>query len=95
MFRILQETLTNISRHALASCVYVHLKTRGDELILDIKDNGVGISEEQITSSRSIGLVGMRERAGDLGGNVNISRMAGGGTQVLLKVPLAGNHTHQ
>ena len=95
LFRILQETLTNISRHALASCVYVHLKTRGDELILDIKDNGVGISEEQITSSRSIGLVGMRERAGDLGGNVNISRMAGGGTQVLLKVPLAGNHTHQ
>jgi PAS domain S-box-containing protein len=89
VFRILQEALTNVTRHAEASRVEITLKTKGEHLLLTVTDNGRGISEDQTTSDHSIGLVGMRERAGGLGGRVVIQPNPTGGTTVEARIPLA------
>jgi signal transduction histidine kinase len=88
-FRIFQETLTNIIRHANARAVDVQLREVGGELVLTVKDNGRGISEEEIANTRSIGLVGMRERAMLIGGEVTLAGSPGKGTTVTLHVPLS------
>ena len=62
LFRILQETLTNIARHAKASRVDVSLKRRGGLLVLSIKDNGIGLPSEKVNHHESFGLMGIRER---------------------------------
>jgi signal transduction histidine kinase len=89
-FRILQEALTNIARHAGARRVEVRLSIRGPELHLEIQDDGVGIDTERIADSRSLGLVGMRERARVFGGSVAVAPAAGGGTLVSAAIPLRG-----
>jgi signal transduction histidine kinase len=81
MFRIVQEALTNVVRHARASRVEI----RGDEekgLHLDIRDNGVGISKESLSDYRSMGLLGMKERARSIGGQLIVRPGPGGGTVV-------------
>jgi signal transduction histidine kinase len=88
LFRILQEALTNISRHAEASMVRVSLEESGNILAVSIIDNGKGICESSIADSDSLGLIGMRERARHFGGEVNISRLAEGGTTVCMSIPL-------
>jgi signal transduction histidine kinase len=88
-FRIFQETLTNIIRHAGATEVAVHLKEKEERIILEVRDNGRGISLEEISNTRSMGLLGMKERAALLGGEFKIGRVRGGsGTQVTVSVPL-------
>ena len=87
VFRILQEALTNITRHAKASNVNVSLEKQNHDLVMFIADNGVGISDDALTSNNSIGLIGMRERAESIGGNINISRMHDGGTRLVLSIP--------
>jgi signal transduction histidine kinase len=87
-FRIFQETLTNIIRHAGATRVDVHLKEEEGRLILEVKDNGRGITREQMSNVKSIGLLGMRERAALLGGEVNITGMPKKGTKVIVSIPL-------
>jgi signal transduction histidine kinase len=62
-FRIFQESLTNIARHALATRVVIKLKNVGDRVILTVQDNGRGIISEQVANPRSFGIIGMRERA--------------------------------
>jgi signal transduction histidine kinase len=87
-FRIFQETLTNVIRHAGATQVTVQLKERGDEIVLEVRDNGRGISREEIGNTKSMGLLGMRERAMLLGGEFKIGRiMAGKGTKVTVSIP--------
>jgi signal transduction histidine kinase len=94
-FRIFQETLTNIIRHAGATQVTVHLKQRDARIILEVKDNGRGISAEEISNTRSMGLLNMRERAGLLGGDFKISAGAGGkGTKVTVSIPIAHANGH-
>ncbi|HZM85637.1 MAG TPA: PAS domain S-box protein [Blastocatellia bacterium] len=88
-FRIFQETLTNVARHSGASAVAVSLDRRGDALALEIKDNGKGISEADISGRGSLGLLGMRERAQLLGGELKISGAPGEGTTVIVRIPLA------
>jgi PAS domain S-box-containing protein len=88
IFRILQEALTNVARHSGATLGEINLSSVGEELRLRIQDNGKGISEDQIASSRSLGLVGMRERARALGGDLKILGGSGGGTTVTLAIPL-------
>ena len=88
VFRILQEALTNVARHAEASRVEITLRTKGEHLLLTVTDNGRGISEDQATSDHSIGLVGMRERAGGLGGRVVTQPNPSGGTIVEARIPL-------
>jgi PAS domain S-box-containing protein len=88
LFRIFQEALTNVVRHARASAVEVTLAERSGTFALRIRDNGVGISERQARDPRSIGLLGMRERAAFIGGSFDIAGRRGKGTAVSVKVPL-------
>jgi signal transduction histidine kinase len=89
-FRIYQETLTNIIRHAKATRVDVRLVEEAGHLVMTVSDNGRGISEEELASTRSLGLVGMRERAMLIGGEVTLHGAPGKGTTVTLRVPLNG-----
>jgi len=86
-FRIFQETLTNIIRHASASAVEVRLLDTAGHLVLEVKDNGRGISEDEIHNTKSIGLLGMRERAALLGGEVRWRGEPGNGTTVSVRIP--------
>lgn len=95
-FRIFQESLTNIIRHAGADRVEVRLAEQNGQVVLQIKDNGRGISEAEIHNSRSIGLLGMQERAALLGGQVSWQGRPGQGTSVTVRIPQgagpAGGH---
>jgi signal transduction histidine kinase len=87
LFRILQEALTNVARHSRASVVSVTLDDSGADLVLEVRDDGIGISPSAAANTRSIGLTGMRERAQLVGGGLSISRAAGAGTIVRAQVP--------
>lgn len=87
MFRILQEALTNVIRHAQASHVTVRLMEELEHIVLMIMDNGKGIEDPQISNSHGLGLVGMRERAAALGGRIEIARSPGEGMTVVAKIP--------
>jgi PAS domain S-box-containing protein len=86
-FRILQETLTNVARHAHATRVNIDLRVSVEELRLEVRDNGRGISEAELASPRSLGLIGSRERALACGGELVIRGVRNQGTTVLLKIP--------
>jgi len=88
LFRIFQEALTNIVRHARASAVYVVLSERARSFELRIRDNGGGITDQAINDPRSIGLLGMRERASLIGGVFEIDGRRGKGTVIVVRVPL-------
>lgn len=88
-FRIFQETLTNIIRHAKATRVEVRLIEEAGRLVLVVQDNGRGISDEEIAGSRSLGLLGMRERATLISGEITLRGKPGAGTTMTLRVPLA------
>jgi signal transduction histidine kinase len=90
VFRIVQEVLTNVMRHAAASQVDVSLEKKDDTLILEVKDNGIGIMEGRIFDSKSLGLVGIRERALLLGGEAVVSGKPGEGTLVRVILPTGG-----
>ena len=82
VFRIVQETLTNVIRHSKATRVDVKLGKTDNTLVLEAEDNGKGIDAEKVSSRSSFGLMGMRERARFLGGNINILVIPGKGTTV-------------
>jgi PAS domain S-box-containing protein len=88
IFRIFQEILTNVARHARATEIWVHLGDEEDAIVLEVEDNGVGISPAQLAERRSLGLLGMRERAGAFGGGVEIVGSEGQGTTVTVQMPL-------
>ena len=87
-FRILQETLTNVARHSHATRVQVKLSQEGGRLVLEVQDNGRGMMETDMQNSRSLGLLGMRERAAGVGGTLDIRSNPGQGTTVTLRLPL-------
>ena len=89
LFRIFQEALTNIAKHAAASLVTVRLAHTRHHVSLKITDNGCGIGPTDRAKPQSFGLRGMAERAGALGGSVTLSDAAGGGTVVAIKIRLA------
>jgi signal transduction histidine kinase len=88
LFRIFQEALTNVERHANATNVKVKLATFGKSLYLEVTDDGRGIHTKQLNDPRSIGLLGMKERALALGGEVTFTSVAGSGTTVTATIPL-------
>lgn len=88
VFRILQEALTNVARHAGAGRVNITLSAATNELRLEIRDDGRGIPTGQVAVSRSLGLLGMRERARSLGGDLVVRGIPDVGTTVTLRVPL-------
>lgn len=88
LFRIVQESLTNVVRHADASCVHVALEVAGKFLILRVEDDGKGMGPADQVKPRSFGLLGIRERAYILGGEVRLSSRPGRGTSIEVAVPL-------
>jgi PAS domain S-box-containing protein len=93
LFRICQEALTNVIRHAKADHVQINLKKRKDGIILEIRDNGIGTREEQLSDPKAFGLIGMKERARSYGGDVTISSALGQGTVVTVNIPCANERT--
>jgi PAS domain S-box-containing protein len=87
MFRIFQEALTNIERHAQASHARVSLRARAGEVMLEVEDDGVGLSEKQQNAPAALGLLGMSERATACDGTVTIKGIPGKGTQVSVTFP--------
>jgi PAS domain S-box-containing protein len=87
VFRIFQETLTNVARHANASELQVRLAKVNSDLILEVHDNGKGIAEASLSSGESLGILGMRERALLFGGELKISSASGEGTTVRVRIP--------
>lgn len=89
LFRIFQEALTNIARHAEASSVAVRMRNVRDvAVVLVVRDNGRGISSDQISGIQSLGIMGMRERAEYFGGEITFRGVRGKGTTVVVKFPL-------
>jgi signal transduction histidine kinase len=90
IFRIFQETLTNVARHANAKKIAVSLREKDANLILNVKDDGRGITETETTDPEAFGLIGMRERAYFWRGTVKITGTPGKGTAVTVSIPLDG-----
>ena len=88
MFRIFQEILTNVARHAQASIVHITLQEQAGSLVLDVRDNGRGVTDAELADPHSLGLVGMRERALLLGGETIVTGSPGTGTAVRVRIPL-------
>jgi len=93
-YRILQETLTNVSRHAAAKSVIVSVSENETDLFLEIADDGKGISNENISNGKTLGIIGMRERAALLGGKLIITGEKNKGTSTKLILPLKNEYTN-
>jgi PAS domain S-box-containing protein len=89
LFRIYQESLTNVARHADATTAVVKIELKNKHLILTIADNGKGFDVNQIGQTKTLGLLGMKERTLMMGGKYEVSSMPGAGTIVTIIVPLA------
>lgn len=90
-YRTAQEALTNVSKHALATRVDIELSLDSGVLTLEIRDNGRGIAPNDLNKERSFGIRGLHERAATVGGWVDLSAAPGGGTSLILTVPLAAD----
>ena len=88
IFRIFQESLTNVTRHSQATSVEARLEIEEDQLIFRVHDNGKGFDPEEAKAKKSLGLVGMQERALLLQGEVRIEGVPGSGTTMILQIPL-------
>src|SRR3954466_6733246 len=88
MFRIFQEILTNVARHSRATRVDMELTIAEDHVALDVVDNGVGIADSDLNGKKSLGLLGMHERALLFGGEVKITGTPGHGTRVSVNIPI-------
>jgi signal transduction histidine kinase len=87
-FRIFQEILTNVARHSRATRVDIDLVVDSERLALDVVDNGIGIQDSDLNGRKSLGLLGMQERAFLFGGQVSISGTPGQGTRVSVSIPI-------
>ena len=88
LYRMLQESLTNVARHSQARHVRIELGLEAGDAVLCVQDDGRGITDEDRRKSRSFGLKGLRERAHYLGGAAEIGPAPGGGTRVAIRVPV-------
>jgi PAS domain S-box-containing protein len=93
LFRIFQESLTNVARHAEATKVEISVSRQNGCILLEIHDDGRGVTREKISSSTSLGLLGMRERAYAFGGDVKIESDNGQGTTVRVQIPISREAT--
>ncbi len=89
LFRVFQESLTNVIRHSEATEAWVALSRKSDAVTLVITDNGIGITENALSKKESFGLIGMRERVHALGGKISVFKMPAGGTRVSVQVPIS------
>jgi len=90
LYRIFQEALTNVMRHAGATRVEISLQAGEDNVQLMVRDNGRGISKKQISDRNSLGILGMRERVSFIGGRIEIFGSGSAGTCITVDLPLKG-----
>jgi signal transduction histidine kinase len=88
VFRIIQESLVNVGKHARASLVTVKVDRRGNEMVLSVQDDGVGFRVDDPRKPQSLGLVGLRERAHLLRGDVEVVSQPGKGTRIEARIPV-------
>ena len=88
IYRIVQEALTNVARHANATSVHIETKREGDELRVAVNDNGCGFSAQAMERDDSHGLIGIRERTLGLGGHFEIGNVSTGGARIAIRLPL-------
>ena len=93
LFRIVQEALTNVGRHAQATTVHITLDADAKHVVLQVEDNGRGIHPEAVADSRSVGLLGMQERASVLGGELGIEPITPSGSRITLRLPRTADTT--
>ncbi|WP_153130905.1 response regulator [Dechloromonas hortensis] len=91
VFRLIQEALTNVARHAKASQIEIEVHETADNIHIDIRDNGIGLNPVQ--SKQGFGLLGMRERVSMLGGRIDIASGASQGVHIVATLPRHGGHT--
>ena len=89
LYRMVQEALTNVARHARATDVAIEMRQIGGELVLSVRDNGVGFPGGERQPGRRHGLLGIRERAYMLGGRLDVDNPPGGGGRITVRLPLA------
>jgi signal transduction histidine kinase len=89
LFRILQESLNNVARHAHATHVWISLQQQNDTLALTVRDDGIGLRPDSRSRQGSFGLIGMEERVHLLGGNFRIGSDTQGGTAIVVRIPVA------
>ena len=89
VFRIFQEILTNVARHSRATRLEIQLSPVGEQLILEVRDNGVGMASTEVSGRKSLGLLGMQERALLFGGTVRFKSEKDKGTTVTVTIPMA------
>lgn len=89
LFRILQESLTNVTRHSGATRVEIEYLHSDSEVMLSVSDNGVGLPQQQATHSASYGMLGMQERVDQLGGTIRFDSTSNGGLCVMVRLPLS------
>ena len=92
IFRIFQEALTNAYKHAKADKVLVKLDYKNNKILLSVKDNGIGLKKEYLNSTRTFGLIGMKERVYSLNGILKINSIKNKGTNVTVSIPI--NHSN-
>jgi len=92
LFRILQESLTNVARHSEAKKVTVSLNRKNGSVVLSVVDNGVGFDKQNAIGKKTLGILGMQERTSMIGGTYEISGKPGKGTRVVVTIPLVGSN---
>jgi signal transduction histidine kinase len=93
LYRIVQEALTNVMRHAQATQVKIKIEGRPQEVVIEVRDNGRGFDPNTLGHTRSLGLTGIRERAALIGASAEIIGSPGTGTLVSVHVPINGSET--
>lgn len=89
VYRIIQEALTNVARHSNAARVELRIRVRSAEVLLEVRDDGRGITSQEVGSGRSLGLIGIRERAAIVGGSTRFEGVEGRGTIVSVRIPVS------
>jgi signal transduction histidine kinase len=92
LYRVVQEAMTNVARHARATRVAVLAERRADRVLVMVEDDGVGFEPDQVQGGNRFGLVGLRERAEALGGTLTVESAPGAGTTVVVEVPHADSY---
>jgi signal transduction histidine kinase len=87
-YRIVQEALGNVFRHAKATQAKISISLKNDKLFISVQDNGVGIQVNRLDDKSALGILGMRERASIVGGTIRIASNPGKGTTVRISIPL-------
>jgi two-component system, NarL family, sensor histidine kinase UhpB len=95
VFRILEEALTNVARHSGATRAEVRLRQQGEELLLEVRDNGRGIRDAEKLAENAYGIIGMKERTYLFGGSLTITGVDGRGTIAAARIPLDGRYDHE